>query len=171
MKKIIFGLSVLSLSLILVLFYVLFDKGFKINIPSINVPKLSIPKVSPEPTNTMLDELSQDSIDKDVNNSKKIDADGITMGGIKQGVIELSNFKFVPDAIQVNEGDTVVITVKNTQGVHDFVIDEYNVKTKTLKEGESEDVTFVASKKGTFQFYCSIGQHKVMGMVGTMIVN
>ncbi len=130
-----------------------------------------MPDVTPLPTNTMLDELSENSIDKDVNGSKRIEAKGITMGGIKQGVIEASNFKFTPDAIQVNEGDTVVITIKNVQGLHDFVIDELGIKTKTLKEGESEEITFVASKKGTFNFYSSIGQHRVMGMEGTMIVN
>lgn len=171
MKKIVFALSVLCLSLVLVLGYVIYDKGFNIKLPTVSVPKINIPKVTPAPTNTMLDELSKDSIDKDVNNSKEIKVEGMNIGGIKQGIIEASNFKFVPDAIQVNEGDTVVITVKSVQGIHDFTIDELNVKSKTLQEGQSEEITFVASKKGAFRFYDSTGQHRVMGMEGTIVVN
>lgn len=166
MKKAVIFLGLFCIILTALLVVVLLRSG-----NALSIPNLALPKITPAPTNTMLNELNEEGIGKETSNSKAIQADGVMLGGIKQGIIEASNFKFEPDAISVNEGDTVAITIKNTQGIHDFVIDELNVKSKTLKEGESEEITFVASKKGTFQFYSSVGQHRVMGMVGTIVVN
>lgn len=135
------------------------------------IPSLEIPKISPVPTNVMLNELKEGTLGEETRGGKQIVADGLSFGGIKQGTIEASNFKFVPDAISVDQGDTIIITIKNVQGIHDFVIDELEVKSKTLSEGQSEQITFVATKKGTFQFYSSVGQQRSMGMVGTIIVN
>jgi plastocyanin len=81
-----------------------------------------------------------------------------------------SNFKFDPQEIIVKKGDTVKVTFKNTGGMHDFVIDEFNVKTKKLATGEQESVQFVADKTGSFEYYCSVGQHRTMGMWGTLKV-
>lgn len=124
---------------------------------------------SPVPTQVMLHDTANDPIDQNTKDTQ-IKAQGVQMGGIKSGIIEASNFKFTPDAMGVNLGDTVTVTFKNTGGMHNFVIDEFNVKSKTLKSGESEEITFVANKKGTFQYYCSTGQHRAMGMVGTIVV-
>lgn len=85
-------------------------------------------------------------------------------------VVTGSNFKFDKSEIRVKQGDTVKITFKNTQGFHDFVIDEYNVKTKQQNGPAEETVTFVADKPGTFEYYCSVGQHRAMGMKGNLIV-
>jgi len=55
-------------------------------------------------------------------------------------------------------------------GFHDFVIDEFNVRTPQLKNPGTASVTFTADKVGTFEYYCSVGQHRVNGMVGKLIV-
>lgn len=81
-----------------------------------------------------------------------------------------SNFAFAPSAMTVKKGDTVVITFKNGDGFHDFVIDELNVRTAQIQDGAQETVTFVADKAGTFEYYCSVGQHRAMGMKGTLTV-
>ena len=91
-------------------------------------------------------------------------------GETKTFTVDGDNFKFSLSEIKVNEGDTVVINFKNTGGLHDWVLDEFNAKTKELGDGESETVSFVANKKGTFEYYCSIGQHRQMGMKGNLIV-
>ena len=70
----------------------------------------------------------------------------------------------------VNVGDTVRITLRNTGGMHDLKIDEFNAKTKVLQSGEEETIEFVVDKAGTFEYYCSIGTHRQMGMVGTLTV-
>ncbi|MDO8269353.1 MAG: plastocyanin/azurin family copper-binding protein, partial [Candidatus Levybacteria bacterium] len=64
----------------------------------------------------------------------------------------------------------VKITFKNTQGFHNFLIDEFDVKSKTIPVDQTDEISFIANKKGAFQFYCSVGNHKAMGMVGTLTV-
>ncbi|MBI3485535.1 cupredoxin domain-containing protein [Candidatus Daviesbacteria bacterium] len=89
---------------------------------------------------------------------------------VKQLIVTGSNFKFEPSTLTINKGDKVKITFKNSAGVHDFVIDEFNVKTDTISGGQDASVEFTASKTGTFEYYCSIGNHRAMGMVGTLTV-
>lgn len=79
-------------------------------------------------------------------------------------------FSFDPKEIKVKKGDMVVITFHNKAGMHDWVIDEFNTRTKQIKAGESETVSFVADKTGTFEYYCSVGNHRAMGMKGNLIV-
>ncbi|MDP2641906.1 MAG: cupredoxin domain-containing protein [bacterium] len=98
-------------------------------------------------------------------------AAGIEETSIKEFVVDASSFKFSPANITVDNGDTVQITVKNIGGVHDLKIDEFNAATRTLNSGEEQTITFVADKTGTFEYYCSIGSHRAMGMVGTLVVN
>jgi plastocyanin len=50
------------------------------------------------------------------------------------------------------------------------VIDELGVKSKILQDNESEVIEFVTNEKGVFEYYCSVGQHRQMGMVGNLIV-
>lgn len=85
-------------------------------------------------------------------------------------IVNGGNFYFKPNIIKVKQGDTVNITFINDEGFHDFKIDEYNVRTNQIKTGEQEKVTFVADKKGSFEYYCSVGTHRQMGMKGTLIV-
>lgn len=54
--------------------------------------------------------------------------------------------------------------------MHDFVIDELNIRTKRIAGGESDSVTFTADKTGAFEYYCSVGNHREMGMKGRLIV-
>lgn len=95
---------------------------------------------------------------------------GAAMEGVKEFTVTGSNFSFDPKEIKVKKGDTVKVTFKNADGMHDFVIDELNVKTKQIKGGEEETVEFVADQAGTFEYYCSVGQHRQNGMVGKLIV-
>jgi len=81
-----------------------------------------------------------------------------------------SNFKFDLTEIKVKQGDKVRVTFVNQSGTHDWKLDEFSAKTKILSSGQSETVEFVANKKGTFEYYCSIGEHRVMGMKGNLIV-
>lgn len=83
--------------------------------------------------------------------------------------VEGKNFAFMPSTLSVKKGDTVKITFKNTGGFHDLVIDEFNVRTKQIQTGE-ETVEFVADKAGSFEYYCSVGEHRTMGMKGTLTV-
>lgn len=93
-----------------------------------------------------------------------------TTGSVKEFKVTGSPFKFEPSTLKVNKGDTVKITFTNSAGTHDFTIDALKVKTKTLAAGESEVVEFTADKVGTYEYYCSVGNHRAMGMKGTLTV-
>ncbi len=85
-------------------------------------------------------------------------------------VVNATNYKFDPTTIIVKKGETVTIVLKNQDGLHDLKIDEFNVATKKLRGGEEETISFVADKSGTFEYYCSVGQHRAMGMKGSFVV-
>lgn len=80
------------------------------------------------------------------------------------------NFFFVPSEIKVNKGDRVTVVFDDVDGFHDFVIDELNVKSKRIQTNGQDTVTFTADKAGSFEYYCSVGTHRQVGMKGTLIV-
>jgi plastocyanin len=84
--------------------------------------------------------------------------------------VTATNLSYAPKQLKVKKGDTVVITLMNAEGFHDFKIDEFEVATNQIGTDEEEEVEFVADKAGTFEYYCSVGKHRQMGMVGKLIV-
>jgi plastocyanin len=81
-----------------------------------------------------------------------------------------TNFMFSMKEIRVREGETVTINFTAGEGFHDWAIDEFDSKTAQVRPGTPTSVTFVADKKGTFEYYCSVGNHRAQGMIGTLIV-
>ncbi|MDQ5969283.1 MAG: plastocyanin [Patescibacteria group bacterium] len=71
--------------------------------------------------------------------------------------------------MRVKKGDTVRVTITNTAGTHDFVLDEFGVK-KDTPLNEPVVVEFVADKVGTFEYYCSKYNHRQLGQKGNLIV-
>lgn len=97
--------------------------------------------------------------------------EGSDVEGVKVFTITGSSFKFDPAEIKVKKGDTVRVLFKSEGGMpHDFVIDEYEVATNELGDGEEEEIEFVADQAGSFEYYCSVGNHRAMGMVGKLVV-
>ncbi|OGD05464.1 hypothetical protein A2379_00700 [Candidatus Amesbacteria bacterium RIFOXYB1_FULL_47_13] len=84
--------------------------------------------------------------------------------------VEGGNFYFQPNEIRAVLNEPLKIILTSKDGIHDFVIDEFNVKTTQIKDGETAEVEFIPDRPGTYEFYCSVGQHRVMGMKGTLIV-
>ncbi len=89
---------------------------------------------------------------------------------VKEFEFTNEGFKFSPNTFTVKKGDRVKVTYTNGGGTHDFRIDGYNVGTKVLQKDVSESFEFVADKAGSFEFYCSVGNHRAMGMKGTLTV-
>lgn len=79
-------------------------------------------------------------------------------------------YEYSIEKIVVQKGDVVVINFLSGQGLHDLRIDEFGVGTEALETGEKQMFAFVADKKGEFEYYCSVGNHRELGMVGTLIV-
>ena len=65
--------------------------------------------------------------------------------------VNAKNFEFDQQEIKVKKGETVAITLNNTQGNHAMKIDGYNKEIKN-----KQTVTFTADKAGEFKFECSI---------------
>ncbi|MFH1400706.1 MAG: plastocyanin/azurin family copper-binding protein [Nanoarchaeota archaeon] len=85
------------------------------------------------------------------------------------------NYKFMMDGkeapeLHVKAGDVVRIEFSSTDGFHDWVLDEFNAKTERVQTGGSSSVQFTAETFGTYEYYCSVGQHRANGMVGNLIV-
>lgn len=79
-------------------------------------------------------------------------------------------FYFTPEEMVVNEGDTVKVIFTNEGGTHDWNLDEFDVHTDIISTDESIEVTFVADAAGVYEYYCSVANHRVEGMVGTLTV-
>ena len=89
---------------------------------------------------------------------------------IKEFTITGTNYQFSLNEIRVNQGDTVRITFISGGSLHDWTIDEFNVATSRLQEGQQETIEFVANQVGQFEYFCSVGNHRALGMKGTLIV-
>ncbi|HIH12080.1 TPA: hypothetical protein HA241_07870 [Candidatus Woesearchaeota archaeon] len=98
-----------------------------------------------------------------------------TTTNIKTFVLTGENFKFIMEGednsvLRVKQGDRVRIEFTSTSGFHDWVVDEFGARTEKVKTGLSSSIEFVADKKGTFEYYCSVGAHRAEGMKGNLIV-
>jgi len=94
----------------------------------------------------------------------------MSQGNEKEFAVDGMNFSFSVKEMKVKKGYTVQVTFTNKDGMHDWRLDEFSAQTKVLQTGQSETVEFVADKAGTFEYYCSVGQHRQNGMVGKLIV-
>lgn len=90
---------------------------------------------------------------------------------VKEIVVTGRNFKFTPDTITVKKGEKTRLIFKSVDGAHDFRVDELGIATELTAANKESVVEFIADKTGSFEFYCSVGNHRQMGMKGTLIVN
>lgn len=90
--------------------------------------------------------------------------------GVKTITMEAGSFYYNPSEIRVKKGEKVKIQLTAKDMMHDFNIDELNVKSAKVSEGQTTTIEFTADKVGEFEYYCSVGQHKSMGQVGKLIV-
>jgi cytochrome c oxidase subunit II len=89
---------------------------------------------------------------------------------VKEFSIIAKNWRFEPSLIEVNEGDTVKLTVESVDITHGISIPAFKVN-ENLQPGDKVAIEFVANKKGEFPFICSVfcgSGHG--GMRGTLIV-
>lgn len=89
--------------------------------------------------------------------------------------VDLVNYQFNPATIEVKPGQTVQLTLNNIEGTHDFVIDGLGVRTSQLNGAETKVVTFTIpadTQAGTtYEYYCSVGNHRAMGMTGILKIS
>jgi len=89
---------------------------------------------------------------------------------VKEFNITGQSFFFSPREIRVKLGDKIKINFTSAGDFHDWTLDGYSVGTAQVNTGQSASVEFTADKAGGFEYYCSVGTHRAMGMVGAFIV-
>lgn len=93
-----------------------------------------------------------------------------TAADVKTIDIEAGSFYYKPNVITVKKGQKVKVVIRSVSMMHDFNIDELNVKSAIVKNGDTGTVEFTPEKVGTFEYYCSVGQHRANGQVGKITV-
>lgn len=81
-----------------------------------------------------------------------------------------TNFKYSRPKIQVKVGELVRIIFKSEGGLHDFVVDELGVSSDRVSTGQSTTIEFTPEEAGTYSFYCSVSNHRSLGMEGVLVV-
>ncbi|OGZ47436.1 MAG: hypothetical protein A3J55_01465 [Candidatus Ryanbacteria bacterium RIFCSPHIGHO2_02_FULL_45_17b] len=89
---------------------------------------------------------------------------------LKEFAVEGKNFEFSVKEIRVAKDDFVRVNFTSMDGTHDWRVSGYDVGTAVVDTGKSSSIDFKADTVGTFEFYCSVGSHRQMGMVGKLIV-
>ncbi|OGY58855.1 MAG: hypothetical protein A3F24_02480 [Candidatus Colwellbacteria bacterium RIFCSPHIGHO2_12_FULL_44_17] len=113
-------------------------------------------------------------LEEDLSNEPVIEGPGDRVQVVTAFTVSGDNFRFSVPEMSVNVGDTVRVTFKNADKMstmkHDWKVDEFAAATKILSVGEEETIEFVASKAGTFEYYCSVGSHRANGMKGSLTI-
>lgn len=97
--------------------------------------------------------------------SASASASGGAAGGSTQEItVHAKNFEFDKKEIKLHVGDTVKLTLENTDGVHGLEVPDFNVN---IKNGET--ATFTVDKAGTYDFNCSVqcgsGHDNMVGQI------
>ena len=85
--------------------------------------------------------------------------------------VSADEYSYSPSFLSVKKGDKVRIVFTNKGNLpHNLVIDELGISTKTIVSGKSDTIEFTAEGDMDLEFYCSIGNHKSLGMEGKIKV-
>ncbi|MBP9758240.1 hypothetical protein KBD45_00970 [Candidatus Dojkabacteria bacterium] len=132
------------------------------------------PSVTPQPTNgdSIIENDELDIATPSEIPSMPSDEEGVQVNPEVKITVDSTSYKFEPNVIEAKPGEIVQITLNNIEGFHDLVIDELNVKTKQIKDAGTDQVTFTIPEDTevgtTYEYYCSVGKHREMGMVGVL---
>ena len=69
--------------------------------------------------------------------------------------IDARQFAYSPSELKVNAGDTVTFELVSNDVVHGLYVDDYGVSVEA-DPGQTQTLTFVADKPGSFRFRCNI---------------
>ena len=82
----------------------------------------------------------------------------VTTGAVKEITItaKQNQWHFVPDEIEANKGDKVVLTLINEDDYdHGFALNAFNVSQRMAAKSTTV-VEFVVNQQGEFPYYCSV---------------
>ena len=67
-----------------------------------------------------------------------------------------SNWKFTPATVEMHVGETTVLHLTSSAGVHGIQSDELGIAQTTIMPGKFVDVSVTPKKAGTYVIHCSI---------------
>lgn len=73
----------------------------------------------------------------------------------REFTVDAKKYRFEPSRLEVDEGDTVRITLVAADIPHSFTIDGYRI-AKRSEPGKTVAFEFLADHAGTFKFYCNL---------------
>lgn len=87
-----------------------------------------------------------------------------------------ANPGFDPATLEVASGASVTLTLTNAEPLplvpHNWVLEGVEgAATDAVGPGESGSITFTAPAPGEYTYFCSVGDHRDRGMVGTLTVS
>lgn len=129
---------------------------------------IGMSRMNSESTNGSADVVQQTSEMTDTSTTQNT-TEGTT-SEVRTIAVEGGSFYYKPNEVRVKKGEKVKIVLSSKDMMHDFVIDELNVKTPVVPSGETGTVEFTADQTGTFEYYCSVGNHRQQGQIGKLIV-
>ncbi len=117
----------------------------------IKADKIKTEQVYPPGTNAYTGERDPHAVE---GGKERIERSGTTVNVYMTAI----RSHFVPDRIEVNQGDTVHLHVTNLEQAedqtHGFTLNMHNLNL-SLEPGKHENVTFVADTPGVYPFYCT----------------
>lgn len=85
--------------------------------------------------------------------------------------LNAQQFEYMPGRLEVNQGDTVIITLTASDVTHGFYLDGYGLERRVVP-GVSQEIVFSADQAGKFRYRCSVScgpMHPFM--IGELVVN
>jgi len=124
-------------------------------------------------TDDMDDVDDMDSVDPDadmMDMDDNMDTDAPTGASIQVDLTG-SNYAYSESEIYVSVWDTITVNFESTQGTHDFVIVELGVQSEIVTAADGvTSVTFTVDEAGSYEYFCSVGNHRDQWMFGSLIV-
>lgn len=89
--------------------------------------------------------------------------------------ITAKNYEFLVNGeknpeLRVKQGDNITVILTSIGGSHNWNVRQLAARSKTVSTNETTTLEFVATTKGTFDYYCAVGRHQNIGMIGKFIV-
>lgn len=156
-------IGVIVVLLVVVALFILAGRGSDSNTTNTNLANIQ---------NTTTNLSDNSSVNTTTNATANSNDDASGSSTPKTVTIDLSaeDFAYSKSEIRVSKGDTVKINLTSLSGTHNFTIDELNVRSSNVTEGNSAEVEFPVTEDGSFTYYCSVDSHRDLGLRGTLIV-
>ena len=92
-------------------------------------------------------------------------------GVMQRLTLDARQFEYMPGRLEVNQGDTVIITLMASDVTHGFYLDGYGLEQR-VTPGMSQEIMFTADQPGKFRYRCSVSCGPLHPfMIGELVVN